>query len=63
MLQVTLAEYEADGIVLNPIDWTTIELSKTTENAYLFATPRGLAVPVCGRARSWQPRPWIWATS
>lgn len=45
MLQVTLAEYEADGIVLNPIDWTTIELSKTTENAYLFATPRGLAVP------------------
>ncbi|MGA6183368.1 major capsid protein [Stenotrophomonas rhizophila] len=45
MLQVTLAEYEADGIVLNPIDWTTVELSKTTENAYLFATPRGLAVP------------------
>ncbi|WP_285310216.1 phage major capsid protein [Stenotrophomonas maltophilia group sp. Smal32] len=45
MLQVTLASYEADGIVLNPIDWTTIELSKTTENAYLFATPRGLAVP------------------
>ncbi|MGR4897506.1 phage major capsid protein [Stenotrophomonas sp. LARHCG68] len=45
MLQVTLAEYEADGIVLNPIDWTTIELSKTADNAYLFATPRGLAVP------------------
>lgn len=45
MLQVTLAEYEADGIVLNPIDWTEIELKKTTDNAYLFATPRGLAVP------------------
>ncbi len=45
MLQVTLAEYEADGIVLNPIDWTGIELTKTTDNAYLFATPRGLAAP------------------
>ena len=45
LLQVTLAEYEADGIVLNPIDWTEIELTKTTDNAYLFATPRGLAVP------------------
>jgi len=45
MLQVTLAEYEADGLVLNPIDWTTIELTKTADNAYLFATPRGLAVP------------------
>lgn len=45
MLQVTLAEYEADGIVLSPIDWTTIELTKTTDDAYLFATPRGLATP------------------
>ncbi|ANC42979.1 phage major capsid protein [Pandoraea pnomenusa] len=45
LLQVTLAEYEADGIVLNPIDWTGIELTKTTDNAYLFATPRGLAAP------------------
>lgn len=45
MLQVELAEYAADGIVLNPIDWTQIELTKTTDNAYLFATPRGLAAP------------------
>lgn len=45
MLQVTLAEYDADGIVLSPIDWTAIELTKTTDNAYLFATPRGLAAP------------------
>lgn len=45
MLQVTLAEYEADGIVLNPIDWTSIELTKTDDKQYLFATPRGLAVP------------------
>lgn len=45
LLQVNLAEYEADGIVLSPIDWATIELTKTTDNAYLFATPRGLAAP------------------
>lgn len=45
LLQVTLAEYDADGIVLSPIDWTTIELTKTEDNAYLFATPRGLAAP------------------
>ncbi|GAB2913770.1 phage major capsid protein [Paralcaligenes ginsengisoli] len=45
MLQVTLAEFDADGIVLSPIDWAAIELTKTTDNQYLFATPRGLAVP------------------
>lgn len=45
LLQVTLAEYEADGIVLSPIDWAAIELTKTTDNQYLFTTPTGLAVP------------------
>lgn len=45
LLQVTLAEYDADGIVLSPIDWAAIELTKTKDNAYLFATPRGLATP------------------
>lgn len=45
MLQVALAEYDADGIVLSPIDWAEIELTKTTDNAYLFASPRGLATP------------------
>lgn len=45
MLQVALAEYDADGIVISPIDWATIELTKTSDNAYLFATPRGLAAP------------------
>lgn len=39
MLQVQLAEYPADGIVLNPIDWATIELTKDANNAYLFANP------------------------
>lgn len=45
LLQVTLAEYEADGIVLSPIDWAAIELTKTTDNQYLFTTPTGLAAP------------------
>lgn len=45
LLQVALAEYEADGIVLSPIDWAAIELTKTTDNKYLFASPTGLAVP------------------
>ena len=45
LLQVALAEYGADGIVLSPIDWAAIELTKTTDNQYLFASPTGLAVP------------------
>jgi len=45
MLQVTLAEYEADGIVLSPIDWCAIELTKTTDNQYLFTSPTGVTVP------------------
>lgn len=45
LLQVTLAEYEADGIVLSPIDWCAIELTKTTDNQYLFTTPTGMQVP------------------
>lgn len=45
LLQVTLAEYEADGIVLSPVDWAAIELTKDKNNNYVFATPTGLAVP------------------
>lgn len=45
MLQVQLAEYPADGLVLNPIDWATIELTKDTQSRYLFANPQGLAGP------------------
>ena len=45
MLQVALSEFDADGIVLNPIDWAGIELTKTTDNAYLFASPTGQVAP------------------
>lgn len=43
MLQAALAEYPASGIVLNPIDWAEIELTKTTDGGYLFANPQGAA--------------------
>ena len=45
LLQVELAEAWADGIVLSPLDWAAIELTKTADNAYLFANPRGIVTP------------------
>lgn len=45
MLQVSLSELDADAMVLNPIDWAAIELTKTTDNAYLFASPTGQVAP------------------
>lgn len=45
MLQAQLAEYTADGIVLNPIDWATIELLKDTQNRYLLANPQAITAP------------------
>lgn len=46
MLQATLAEYPASGMVLHPIDWARIELTKTSEGAYIFANPQRLSGPV-----------------
>lgn len=45
MLQVVLAELDPDGIVLSPVDWTTIELLKNSDNNYLFTQPQGVATP------------------
>lgn len=45
LLQVTLAELEADGIVLSPVDWTAIELTKNGFNQYLFASPTTMTAP------------------
>lgn len=45
MLQATLALYPADGIVLSNQDWARIELTKTTDGAYLFANPQGTVEP------------------
>jgi HK97 family phage major capsid protein len=41
ILQAFLAEYPSNGIVMSPIDWADIELTKTDEGAYLFANPQG----------------------
>lgn len=41
MLQNSIALLPADGIVLNEVDWADIELTKTTDGAYLFANPQG----------------------
>ena len=45
LLQAELALYPTDGIILNPADWAGIELTKTTEGAYIFANPLQLAGP------------------
>lgn len=45
MLQTALAEYSATGIVLNPIDWTTIELAKDNEARYIIGNPQSTATP------------------
>lgn len=44
-LQASLAEFPSDGMVLNPTDWTRIELMKDGENRYIWANPRALGVP------------------
>lgn len=43
LLQAQLSGYPADGIVLHPIDWAAIELTKTKDGAYLFVNPQGVA--------------------
>lgn len=45
LLQAELAEYYADGIVLNPVDWCEIELTKDTTNQYVVANPFANIVP------------------
>lgn len=39
ILQVRLAEYDASGIVLNPVDWAIIETLKDSNGRYLFGNP------------------------
>lgn len=44
-LQVSLAYYEATAYVLNPIDWTSIQLLKDSEGRYLFSDPHAMEMP------------------
>ena len=45
MLQTTLAEYMANGHVLNPIDWAYIEMMKDADGNYLFGGPQSSTAP------------------
>lgn len=45
MLQAALAEYPATGHVLNPIDWTKIEMAKDGQGRYLIGNPQGTLSP------------------
>ena len=45
MTQVSLAFYPVSGFILHPDDWEAIELTKTSEGAYVFANPLALAGP------------------
>lgn len=45
MLQVALAEYPANGHVLNPIDWAFIETMKDEHGGYLIGDPQGTTSP------------------
>lgn len=46
ILQLELAYYDADGMILNPADWALIETLKDSQGRYLFANPQGVAGPV-----------------
>lgn len=40
LLQAELSEFPADGIVINPIDWAAIELTKDSEGRYIVGQPQ-----------------------
>jgi len=40
------AEYQADGVLMNPADWGAIERLKTSDLAYLVGNPFGQIVPM-----------------
>jgi HK97 family phage major capsid protein len=46
ILQVRLAFYPASGVVLSPVDWHYLELTKDNENRYLMASPTSRTPPM-----------------
>jgi HK97 family phage major capsid protein len=44
-LQAVLAEYPATGHVLNPIDWTSMEMTKDDVGRYIIGNPQGTTAP------------------
>lgn len=45
ILQTALSEYNASGMVLNPIDWAKIELTKNDNGNYIIGNPQGTLSP------------------
>ncbi|WP_353474793.1 phage major capsid protein [Salipiger sp. H15] len=45
LLQASLSDYPADGIVLHPTDWARIELTKDGEQRYIFANVMQMSGP------------------
>ena len=43
LLQAELAEYPSTGIVMNPKDWTRVELLKDSQGRYIIGNPQGNA--------------------
>jgi HK97 family phage major capsid protein len=43
--QVSLADYEASGVILHPTDWMNIMLLKDTTGRYLFSDPHSTELP------------------
>lgn len=43
--QAALADYPVDAIVLNPADWEQIELTKASDDHYIWANPAQMAGP------------------
>jgi HK97 family phage major capsid protein len=43
--QLQLSEYDPEFIVLNPVDWEAIELTKATDNQYIVANPVSMMGP------------------
>lgn len=39
ILQLSLADYICDGFVMNPTDWTAIDLLKDTQGRFIFGNP------------------------
>lgn len=45
MLQVVLNDYAADGMVLSPVDWAAVELTKDTTGRYIVGSAEAPAGP------------------
>ncbi|MGP1605752.1 MAG: phage major capsid protein [Moraxella sp.] len=45
ILQTALSEYNASGVVLNPIDWAKIELTKDDNGRHIIGNPQGTLSP------------------